>query len=454
MFDEKLLESAELYSYRYKNFATLIILPVVVFVIFLVGFLCFANKELTVTGVGTVQPIKVIAQIQSTSNNPILENNLAEGKIVANNTLLLKYNGKSNAIQLESLNQQLLKTQNQQKSLTFLQDSIDSGINKFSQPDNFGYYQEYQNYLAQIQTITDSVNKANQTVDDQNSTISNEQSVINKQISILNQQIGDYQDLQTAVSSNKTVDSHNQYISQFNNYQNQVNAQLSQKESLKSQFLSTIQSNITQLQAQVQSLTTQLASIGKSNAYDNSLSAQLLALKAQELQKTNQSMQSLAENISDLSSKISLQKQADAEGALYAPSKGILHVLPKVLGLKMIATGTPIAELYPELVSNTKIYVTTYVSSSDIAAIKLGQTMRLSVKQNLPTPVILSGKITDIDSAPSVENGLNMFEIKAEVKIHANDLSKIRYGLQGSVVVITGKKTYFNYYKDKILGES
>ena len=63
--DPKFLQSAEFYRRRYHNFATLLIVPLVCLIIFLVIFLCFAKKEITVISTGEVAPTKVVDVIQS-----------------------------------------------------------------------------------------------------------------------------------------------------------------------------------------------------------------------------------------------------------------------------------------------------------------------------------------------------------------------------------------------------
>ena len=82
MFDKKLLESSELYDKRYRNFSTLIILPLFFLLVGGVIFTFFAHKELTVISTGSIEPTKIIAKIQSTNDNPIIENNLKEGETV------------------------------------------------------------------------------------------------------------------------------------------------------------------------------------------------------------------------------------------------------------------------------------------------------------------------------------------------------------------------------------
>ncbi|MCT0020006.1 hypothetical protein [Weissella cibaria] len=91
MFDKKLLESEEFYERRYRNFATLVIVPVFLLLVFLVVFSVFAKRELTVKEAGQVVPRKVLTVVQSTSSNPIELNNLSEGKKVTPGDVLLTY---------------------------------------------------------------------------------------------------------------------------------------------------------------------------------------------------------------------------------------------------------------------------------------------------------------------------------------------------------------------------
>lgn len=452
MFDKKLLESAELYQKRYQNFAILIILPIFVLVLFLATFIIFAKKELTVTGVGTIQPVKIIAQIQSTSSSKIVENDLLEGKTVKENELLIKYENSANTTQLSALVAQLNQNESQKAAVTTLQNSLTSGSNQFKSEDRFGYKQQFQDYLAQVQTLKDNVAKTNQAVSDQNNSAENERNAINNQIDTINSQIEAYSEIENAISNGTVPSSSNPYLSQYNSYEAQVKAAPTEKATLQSQAIASIESSIAQLQSSGQSLNVEGNGISTNNAYDNSLGSQLASLKAQELEKADQTMTNLDSTIANLNAKIALQKQSDAGSLVTSPSAGVLHVLPNVLGLKQISVGTPIAEIYPSLSEKSTVELQVYVPSSEISAVKLGQTMRLAVKQNLPKPMILAGKVTSIDSAPTDENNLNVYAVEAKVKITHSDLSEIRYGLQGNTVIVTGEKTYFDYLKDKVMG--
>ncbi|MHC3836327.1 bacteriocin secretion accessory protein, partial [Streptococcus thermophilus] len=63
-------------------------------------------KEVTVTSRGEITPTTIIASIQSTSNNPITTNNLANNKLVKKNELIIQY-----AETMESSQKQALETQ-------------------------------------------------------------------------------------------------------------------------------------------------------------------------------------------------------------------------------------------------------------------------------------------------------------------------------------------------------
>ena len=48
--------------------------------VFLLGFATFAEKEMSLSTRATVEPSRILANIQSTSNNRILVNHLEENK--------------------------------------------------------------------------------------------------------------------------------------------------------------------------------------------------------------------------------------------------------------------------------------------------------------------------------------------------------------------------------------
>ena len=68
------LESAEFYNRRYHNFSSYVIFPSFILFLFLIIFSIFAQKEISLTAGATVEPARIIATIQSSSNSKIVAN--------------------------------------------------------------------------------------------------------------------------------------------------------------------------------------------------------------------------------------------------------------------------------------------------------------------------------------------------------------------------------------------
>ena len=141
-----LFKSVEFYHRRYHNFATVLILPLVLFVLFLVLFSIIGQKEVTVKSIGEITPTKVIAIIQSSSNNTILINHLAENKAVVKGELLIQYVKNMEVSQQTAIKTQLATYQRQKVGLETLKSSLHQGINLFSGEDEFGYANTFRIY--------------------------------------------------------------------------------------------------------------------------------------------------------------------------------------------------------------------------------------------------------------------------------------------------------------------
>ncbi|GAB2025128.1 HlyD family secretion protein [Lactovum odontotermitis] len=367
--------------------------------------------------------------------------------------------------------QEQTKQMNQKISdLKALKSAVSSGKTPDSSNPYYSQYTDYQSQLAdnqsQIQTlqaqftatIQGSIDQVQSQIDTLNTQIlqlqsedTTAKSKLNRQVNTLKQQIKDYTEVKNA-SSSTSISSSNPYKAQFDATQGQISSLKSQASSLQSQLISNLQGQIDTLQAQLDSLNTQSAGLTNSNNYDTSLNGQLSSLKSEAQLKASQEMTVLDTNITDLQTKLKLLSQTSQDGTLKTSSAGILHVLPNILGVKKIPVGTEIAEIYPAFNENSQVKITAYIPASQISAVSTGQKMRFQVQQNLPKPVILTGKVTKIDSAATKDKTGSYYGLEAVITLKKTDLEKVRYGLQGKLTIITGKKTYFNYYKDKVMG--
>ena len=297
------LESAEFYNRRYHNFSSRVIFPMSLLVVFTFGFAMFAEKEISLSSKATVEPSRIIANIQSTSNRRMVVNYLEENKQVQRGDLLVQYQEVGDVIQDEANVNQLESFRNHQSKTSNLKNSI-------TQP-NIGLF---------------------------------------------------------------------------------------------SQNSSTVQEQIALEQDDLE----------------------------REIGKKNQT--SLLE-----------------KGTIRAQEDGVLYLNPERNQSSVVTEGTLLAKLYPLLDREGKTKLTAYLSSKDIVRIKIGDSVRFTTTNGANGQVRLVSTITSIDTIATRTDQGNFFKIEAETKITQEQAEKLRYGLEGRLQIITGKKSYLRYYLDDFL---
>ena len=413
----QLFKSTEFYHRRYHNMSTVLITPLILLVIFLFLFAFFAKKEVTVTSRGSIEPTKVIAVIQSTSDNTIIDNQLVANKVVKKGDTLVQYSETMEASQKEGLQKQLELLKRQESGLKTLQSSLTQGTNLFQeQEDEFGYQSTFNTYLSQAQDIDLGVAKTNTEVNNQAAIASNTGSAIDNQISQLQTQVSEYEALSQAITNHETT------LPEGNPHQATLNAYNSQ-----------------------------YAGTGTVVTYDNSDSTKKEALKNQFLQNAGQQLSSVETQINDTESKINQADVLLTNTLIQSPEDGILHLSQADKKATMAATGTELAQLYPDMTQTQEVAITYYVNSDYVPKLQKGQSVRLTLDKvgNHGTTII--GKLESIDnSATETERG-NVFRVTARASISEKEAQNLRYGLEGRVTSVIDQKTYFNYFKDKLL---
>ncbi|MDH9149844.1 HlyD family efflux transporter periplasmic adaptor subunit [Streptococcus infantis] len=297
------LESAEFYNRRYHNFSSRVIFPMSLLVVFTFGFAMFAEKEISLSSKATVEPSRIIANIQSTSNRRMVVNYLEENKQVQRGDLLIQYQEVGDVIQYEANVNQLESFRHHQSKTSNLKNST-------AQP-NIGLF---------------------------------------------------------------------------------------------SQNSSTVQEQIAVEQDDLE----------------------------REIGKKNQT--SLLE-----------------KGTIRAQEDGVLYLNPERNQSAVVTEGTLLAKLYPLLDREGKTKLTAYLSSKDIVGIKIGDSVRFTTTNGANGQVRLVSTITSIDTIATRTDQGNFFKIEAETKITQEQAEKLRYGLEGHLQIITGKKSYLRYYLDDFL---
>lgn len=297
------LESAEFYNRRYHNFSSRVIFPMSILVVFTFGFAMFAEKEISLSSKATVEPSRIIANIQSTSNRRMVVNYLEENKQVQRGDLLVQYQEVGDVIQDEA---------------------------------NVNQLESFRNHQSKTSNLKNSTTQPN---------------------------IG-----------------------------------------LFSQNSSTVQEQIVLEQDDLE----------------------------REIGKKNQT--SLLE-----------------KGTIRAQEDGVLYLNPERNQSSVVTEGTLLAKLYPLLDREGKIKLTAYLSSKDIVRIKIGDSVRFTTTNGANGQVRLVSTITSIDTIATRTDQGNFFKIEAETKITQEQAEKLRYGLEGRLQIITGKKSYLRYYLDDFL---
>ena len=297
------LESAEFYNRRYHNFSSRVIFPMSLLVVFTFGFAMFAEKEISLSSKATVEPSRIIANIQSTSNRRMVVNYLEENKQVQRGDLLVQYQEVGDVIQDEA---------------------------------NVNQLESFRNHQSKTSNLKNSTTQPN---------------------------IG-----------------------------------------LFSQNSSTVQEQIALEQDDLE----------------------------REIGKKNQT--SLLE-----------------KGTIRAQEDGVLYLNPERNQSAVVTEGTLLAKLYPLLDREGKTKLTAYLSSKDIVRIKIGDSVRFTTTNGANGQVKLVSTITSIDTIATRTDQGNFFKIEAETKITQEQAEKLRYGLEGHLQIITGKKSYLRYYLDDFL---
>lgn len=173
-------------------------------------------------------------------------------------------------------------------------------------------------------------------------------------------------------------------------------------------------------------------------------------LQSSKLSSIDQEIIKIKQNISELNANIDENNNTNREYKLKAVRDGILHINDEYSESHYISAGANLAQILPILKNQKTLKVKAYISTVDISSIKVGQKVRFKVTRNVPKPIILTGKIYKISISPVEIGKENYYQIEAKTDIENTNKNLLKYGMQGRMVVITGKTTFFEYYKNKL----
>ncbi len=453
MFDEKLLESAEFYDRRYRNFATLVIVPLFALFIFLVIFSVFGKREITVKSVGRIVPRRVMSVVQSTSNNPIELNNLKENKRVNKGDILITYRDNDEKYSRNLLNSQLKIANDRLDALDTYRKSIESRVSQFLQPDPFGYSDLFENYLSQVNTLNDEYTQQVKDKAASDNQIETQKNALNE---AAEQNLIDISQYETVLNAVKLDDSsglsENKYAYIYDDYvANSKGLTGYDKEKAKQNTSSIVHQAINQLHETATNYQTQSRSLRKTADISMATTKDKEeSLKTDQLSSATTDYADQKSTVDKIKAQISSAESDVENNVLHAGQSGILHVLSSNTRHTFVAKGSEVAEIYPNLSANPEIDVEFMIPADKISGIKKRERVRFRLSKSLSKPIIISGNIRTVDtSATSTKQG-NYFKVVASVNLSEDDYKQVKYGTEGTVTIITGKKTWFSYVKDQM----
>ena len=440
------LESAEFYNRRYHNFSSRVILPTGILLVFFLVFAIFAQKEISISTAATIEPSRILARIQSTSNNRIIANHLEENKLVKKGDLLLQYQGGAESVQAEAYASQLDMLKDQKKQLEYLQKSLQEGADHFPEEDKFGYQATFRDYLSQADSLRASTSQQNETISSQNAAASQTQAEISNLISQTEDKIRDYQTAKSAIETGASLASQNLAYSLYQSYKSQGE----ENPQAKAQAVAQVEAQLSQLESSLATYRVQYAGSGSQQAYASGLSSQLESLKSQQLAKVAQELTALDQKILEVESGKKVQDGLLGQGFIKAIEDGILHLQSESSKATMAPTGSILALIYPDLARERKAKLTAYLNSKEVAGLKIGDSVRFTSNHHVNKRFSISSIISSIDaSATKTEKG-NFFKLEADTDLSDEQAKNLRYGVEGRLQVIKGRRSYLSYYLDKL----
>lgn len=374
---------------------------------------------------------------------------MEENKLVKKGDLLVQYQEGAEGVQAESYASQLDMLKDQKKQLEYLQKSLQEGENHFPEEDKFGYQATFRDYISQAGSLRASTSQQNETIASQNAAASQTQAEIGNLISQTEAKIRDYQTAKSAIETGASLAGQNLAYSLYQSYKSQGE----ENPQTKVQAVAQVEAQISQLESSLATYRVQYAGSGTQQAYASGLSSQLESLKSQHLAKVGQELTLLAQKILEAESGKKVQGNLLDKGKVTASEDGVLHLNPETSDSSMVAEGALLAQLYPSLEREGKAKLTAYLSSKYVARIKVGDSVRYTTTHDAGNQLFLDSTITSIDATATKTEKGNFFKIEAETNLTSEQAEKLRYGVEGRLQMITGKKSYLRYYLDQFLNK-
>lgn len=175
------------------------------------------------------------------------------------------------------------------------------------------------------------------------------------------------------------------------------------------------------------------------------LTQKLIALQAQTLQNLRSQQVKLQQTIVSLQIKQNANAKNAQQLKIHAMQSGILHVNREFLHVARVPAGSVLGQVLPDLHRQRTSFMRMTVPAANVAGLRSGQSVHIRMVRNLPTPLVLTGRIKQIDTASTVTKQGNVFGVTIVVHLTKLQRHSLRYGMSGQSAVVTGRQTYLQY---------
>ena len=393
----------------------------------------------------TVEPSRILANIQSTSNNRILVNHWKKISWLKRENCWFNIKKGQRVSKQRPMLVSWTCSRIKKSNWSICRRACKKGRITFQRRIKFGYQATFRDYISQAGSLRASTSQQNETIASQNAAARQTQAEIGNLISQTEAKIRDYQTAKSAIETGASLASQNLAYSLYQSYKSQGE----ENSQAKSQAVAQVEAQLSQLESSLATYRVQYAGSGTQQAYASGLSSQLESLKSQHLAKVGQELTLLDQKILEAESGKKVQGSLLDKGKITASEDGVLHLNPETSDSTMVAEGTLLAQLYPSLEKEGKAKLTAYLSSKDVARIKVGDSVRYTTTHDAKNQLFLDSTITGIDATATKTEKGNFFKIEVETNLTSDQAEKLRYGVEGRLQMITGKKSYLRYYLDQ-----
>lgn len=448
------LDHSSIYSQKHHNFYRWVLYPIIVLLLLIGLFLLCAKREVVIRTAAQLTAIET-KKIQVPVNSKILDNKLAENKRIKTGETLVVFDSANLSNEKQQLEQANKTIDEQKKAGQLFIDSLNQGLNLFSEEDAFGYSNQLNSLLAAEASSNYANKQSAETTQKMQQSYQQTETQLSQQLIARQNEQNEWGNVRSAWASQQNIQGFSNDIqSKYQSWQSQMSdTPEEQKNQIQATILATIDEQIAQLKKEIEQIQGEHAKLVAPASSDNEIKSQdekMKQTKEQALAATKQKLSELTETqIKNDTALKSVLEQINL-GTLTAPTDGIVHLNDEVQGQLEVSKGTLLAEIYPNKPME-RLSFTALIPANEMTPVKIGMTVHFRLDKKGVASTTMNGTLTEISETSNTSKQGVFYTVKGVLTPPKNFNN--RYGLTGELSLIVGKKTYWNSIRDVLLNQ-